>query len=235
MRDGTYILKSKIKMNLKLNRPVYLVGSRGAGWNWLLSLIIAFVASHVIVLTLFYVLENLLFLPKGEWDTLDGSEKWIRGIAAILVAVSVMFSTSYLTFRLSDKDFLYLVNLEEGKFLVRCDKKINLSRNDLENFGRELLDNDTNLKLSEIALAFRQSVNEKFDKRFLIVTENKIRLNDLSTDWKYGKSPVFKLRCSTDIVDAINDEFKAYVGLGIFFDSTQSFKGGAIDIDNPDK
>jgi hypothetical protein len=67
-------------MNLKLNRPVYLVGSRGAGWNWLLSLIIAFVASHVTVLTLFYVLGNSLFLPKGEWDTLDGSEKCIRGI-----------------------------------------------------------------------------------------------------------------------------------------------------------
>ena len=76
MRDGTYILKSKIKMNLKLNRPVYLVGSRGAGWNWLLSLIIAFVASHVTVVTLYYVLGNL-FLPMGEWDTLDGSEKWI--------------------------------------------------------------------------------------------------------------------------------------------------------------
>ena len=234
MRDGTYILKSKIKMNQKLNRPVYLVGSRGAGWNWLLSLIIAFVASHVTVVTLYYVLGNL-FLPMGEWDTLDGSEKWIRGIAAILVAVSVMFSTYYLTFRLSDKDFLYLVNLEEGEFIVRCDKKINLSRTDLENFGRGLLDKETNLKLSEIALAFRQSVNEKFDKRFLIVTENKIRLNDLSTDWKYGKSPVFKLRCSTDIVDAINDKFKGYVAMGIFFDSTQSFKGGAIDIDNPDK
>ena len=218
MRDGTYILKSKIKMNLKLNRPVYLVGSRGAGWNWLLSFIIAYVASHVTVVTLYYVLGNLLFLPLGEWDTLDGSEKWI-------LAVSAMFSTFYLTFRLSDKDFLYLVNLEEGEFIVRCDKKINLSRTDLENFGRGLLDKETNLKLSEIALAFRQSVNEKFDKRFLIVTENKIRLNDLSTDWKYGKSPVFKLRCSTDIVDAINDKFKGYVAMGIFFDS----------IDNPDK
>ena len=217
MRDGTYILKSKIKMNLKLNRPVYLVGSRGAGWNWLLSFIIAYVASHVTVVTLYYVLGNL-FLPKGEWDTLDGSEKWI-------LAVSAMFSTFYLTFRLSDKDFLYLVNLEEGEFILRCDKKINLSRTDLENFGRGLLDKETNLKLSEIALAFRQSVNEKFDKRFLIVTENKIRLNDLSTDWKYGKSPVFKLRCSTDIVDAINDKFKGYVAMGIFFDS----------IDNPDK
>ena len=217
MRDGTYILKSKIKMNLKLNRPVYLVGSRGAGWNWLLSFIIAYVASHVTVVTLYYVLGNL-FLPKGEWDTLDGSEKWI-------LAVSAMFSTFYLTSRLSDKDFLYLVNLEEGEFIVRCDKKINLSRTDLENFGRGLLDKETNLKLSEIALAFRQSVNEKFDKRFLIVTENKIRLNDLSTDWKYGKSPVFKLRCSTDIVDAINDKFKGYVAMGIFFDS----------IDNPDK
>ena len=214
-------------MNLKLNRPVYLVGSRGAGWNWLLSFIIAYVASHVTVVTLYYVLGNL-FLPKGEWDTLDGSENWI-------LAVSAMFSTFYLTTRLSDKEFLYLVNLDEGEFIVRCDKKINLSSTDLENFGRGLLDNDTNLKLSDVALAFRQSVNEKFDKRFLIVTENKIRLNDLSTDWKYGKSPVFKLRCSTDIVDAINDKFKGYVAMGIFFDSTQSFKGGAIDIDNPDK
>ena len=136
-----------------------------------------------------------------------------------------MFSTFDLTFRLSDKDFLYLVNLEEGEFILRCDKKINLSRTDLENFGRGLLDKETNFKLSEIEISFRQSVNEKFDKRFLIVTENKIRLNDLSTDWKYGKSPVFKLRCSTDIVDAINDKFKGYVAMGIFFDS----------IDNPDK
>lgn len=207
-------------MNLKLTNSVYLLGKRGIGLNFLLSLIIAFFLAHIVLIIVFFgiVLVGFYHSPEGEFDSLNDSEKWIRIFEAILLTIVWIFSFIYSLFKMNDEEYLYLVILDEGEFFVRTNKKLkrDLSGRDLENFGRELLDEHANLKLSELALGFRQTLSEKFDKRLFALAESKISFKDLSSN--FLKPTVFKLCCSPDIIDVINHKFEDYLNLFLLFD-----------------